>query len=385
MYDVAVVGAGPTGAALSYFLSSSGFKVLIIEKDPQPGIRTICGEYLPDPNSLKLEGDVASAYLDFFEPFIVHRMGRIVMEIGNREFETNYAGYSIDRRAMIVSRLEESLARGATLKTGEVFIMARPVDDSYELRTSKSRYRARYLVGTDGFDSRVAKLINGNTTLRCDDLALAFSTEVAMEVNEPDVMRLVINESLAPGTYAWIIPRSESTANVGVGVRLNMIDGFDPKRALREHLVRLNVTAEPELRGRYVPAGGMLSKVQEEGIFLAGDAAGMTVPSNGGGMHTGIIAAYLLARSLADDRPENYVSSVDRVVKPMVDTGLTHRRAADFLLRTGLLWRTLRFLPHSLVEEVIRVERGPYYPLLKLLSSLYGRVRGKVGSYPACR
>ena len=263
--------------------------------------------------------------------------------------------------------------------------MARPVDDSYELRTSKSRYRARYLVGTDGFDSRVAKLINGNTTLRCDDLALAFSTEVAMEVNEPDVMRLVINESLAPGTYAWIIPRSESTANVGVGVRLNMIDGFDPKRALREHLVRLNVTAEPELRGRYVPAGGMLSKVQEGGIFLAGDAAGMTVPSNGGGMHTGIIAAYLLARSLADDRPENYVSSVDRVVKPMVDTGLTHRRAADFLLRTGLLWRTLRFLPRSLVEEVIRVERGPYYPLLKLLSSLYGRVRGKVGSYPACR
>ncbi len=385
MYDVAVVGAGPTGAALSYFLSSSGFKVLIIEKDPQPGIRTICGEYLPDPNSLKLEGDVASAYLDFFEPFIVHRMGRIVMEIGNREFETNYAGYSIDRRAMIVSRLEESLARGATLKTGEVFIMARPVDDSYELRTSKSRYRARYLVGTDGFDSRVAKLINGNTTLRCDDLALAFSTEVAMEVNEPDVMRLVINESLAPGTYAWVIPRSESTANVGVGVRLNMIDGFDPKRALREHLVRLNVTAEPELRGRYVPAGGMLSKVQEGGIFLAGDAAGMTVPSNGGGMHTGIIAAYLLARSLADDRPENYVSSVDRVVKPMVDTGLTHRRAADFLLRTGLLWRTLRFLPRSLVEEVIRVERGPYYPLLKLLSSLYGRVRGKVGSYPACR
>ncbi|GEM_PF-1206856 len=385
MYDVAVVGAGPTGAALSYFLSSSGFKVLIIERDPQPGIRTICGEYLPDPNSLKLEGDVASAYLDFFEPFIVHRMGRIVMEIGNREFETNYAGYSVDRRAMIVSRLEESLAEGAALKTGEAFITARPVDDAYEVRTSKDRYRARYLVGADGFDSRVAKLINGSTTLGCDDLALAFSTEVTMEVNEPDVMRLVISESLAPGTYAWVIPRSESTANVGVGVRLNMINGFDPKRALKEHLARLNVTAEPELRGRYVPAGGMLRKIQEGGIFLAGDAAGMTVPSNGGGMHTGIIAAYLLTKSLADDRPENYVPSVDRVVRPMVDTGLTHRKAADFLLRTGLLWRTLRFLPRSLVEEVIRVERGPYYPLLKLLSSLYGRVRGKVGNYPACR
>ncbi len=385
MYDIAVVGAGPTGAALSYFLSSSGFRVLTIEKDPQPGTRTICGEYLPDPDSLKLEGDVASAYFDFFRPFIIHRMEKIRMEVGNREFTTDYVGYSIDRKAMISHRLEDSLSQGSTLVTRETFITARPSEDGYQVTTSRGRYEVRYLVGADGFGSRVSKLINGDLTVRCDDLALAFSSEVMMEVREPDVMRLVISETLAPGTYAWVIPRSERAANVGVGVRLNMINGFDPKRAMKKHLTNLKVMTEPKLRGRYVPAGGMVKRLHDGGIFLAGDAAGMTVPSNGGGMHTGIIAAYLLARSLAEDKPENYVFHVNRIIKPMVSIGLTHRRAADFLLRTGLLWRTLRFLPRSMVEEVIRVERGPYYPVLKFLSSLYGPVRGRVGSYPACK
>ncbi len=386
MYDVAVVGAGPTGAALSYFLSSSGLRVLVIEKDPRPGTRTICGEYLPDPGSLGLEGEIASAYMSFFKPFIVHTMERITMEIGDREFTTNYTGYSVDRREMVISRLEESVVEGSTLRTKEAFITARLSGDAYEVRTSKDRYVARYLVGADGFDSRVAKLINGSTAIKCDDLALAFSSEVRIEVEEPDVMKLVINESLAPGTYAWVIPRSEGVANVGIGVRLSMMNGFDPRRAFKEHLIRLGAAAiEPKLRGRYVPAGGMVGKLHEAGIFLAGDAAGMTIPSNGGGMHTGIIAAYLLAKSLADGSPRSYISSVNRIIRPMVDTGLTHRRAADFLLKTGLLWKTVKFLPRSLIEEVIRMERGPYYPLLKLLSSLYGLVRGKVGNYPACK
>ncbi len=388
MYDVIIVGAGPTGAALSYFLSSMGFKALIIEKDPRPGLRTICGEYLPDPSSLGLEDGISSHYLDFFRPFILHKMDRVIMEIGERMFGTYYRGYSIDRGEMIRRRLEDSLSQGAILRTGEAFLTAhtRGSGEVREVITSKGRYLTRYLIGADGFGSRVARLINGETRIACDDLALAFSLEISLELNNPRTMRLVISDSLAPGTYAWIIPRSENSANVGVGVRLSRVDGFDPMKSLSEFLSGLNArTGVIRLRGRYVPVGGMTDRVSQEGIFLAGDAAGMTVPSNGGGMHTGIMAAYLLATSLSRDRPDEYEREVNALIRPMVETGLVHRRAADFLMRTGLLWRTLRFLPDSLVEEVIKVERGPNYPVLRVLSLLYGIVRGRVGNYPACR
>lgn len=385
MYDVAIIGAGPTGVALSYFLSSNSFKVLVIEKDPKPGLRTICGEYLPDPTSLNLEGDIASSYLAFFRPFILHKMDKIGVELGSKLFRIAYSGYSIDRRAMIVDRLKESSETGAEVRTGEAFITASFERNSYVVRTTRGSYKARYLIGADGFNSRVAQLINGRNPMMCDDLALAFSTEISLGPEEPDTMRLIIDDGLAPGTYAWLIPRSEKSANVGLGVRLNMLERFNPRGALHKLLAKLGVKTDPDIRGRYVPAGGMVKSVYERGTFLAGDAAGMTIPSNGGGMHTGIIAAYLLAKSLAEGRPENYVARVDRFVRPMVSIGLTHRRAADFLMRTGLLWKTLDLIPGSMIEEVIRTEKGPYYPLLKLLSLLYPLVRGRVGSYPACR
>lgn len=385
MYDVAIIGAGPTGAALSYFLSSEGFKVLVIEKDPKLGLRNICGEYVPDPASLGLEGSVASSYLTFFKPFVLHEMDEIVVEIGCRDFHVIYSGYSIDRRAMILERLRESSEKGADIRTGETFITASLEEGFHLVRTTRGSYKVKYLVGADGFNSRVARLINKRTPLMCDDVALAFSKEISLDLEEPEAMRLIIDEALAPGAYAWLIPRSEKSANVGIGVRLNMLEGFNPRRALYNYLTKLGINADHEIRGRYVPAGGMIEVIHEGRTFLAGDAAGMTVPSNGAGMHTGIIAAYLLARSLAAGRPKDYVAQVDQLIRPMVGLGLTHRKAADFLLKTGLLRRTLSMLPNSLIGEVIRVNRGPYYPLLRLFSSLYPLVRGRVGSYPACK
>ncbi|HDI73962.1 MAG TPA: NAD(P)/FAD-dependent oxidoreductase [Candidatus Korarchaeota archaeon] len=385
MYDVTVVGAGPTGTALSYFLTLRGFKVLTLERDPVPGLRTICGEYLPDPNSLQMDGDVGSAYFSFFKPFILHRMSRVVMEIGRRRFSADFTGYSVDRKLMIRERLRESMEGGADLRVGEAFISYVRRSEGFEIMTSKGRYESRYLVGADGFESRVARIFGIRWEMRCDDVALAFADEVNIRLDDPDEMRLIINERLAPGTYAWVIPRSPQRANVGVGVRLNMKEKFDPRSALQDLFRMLGVEGNPKVRGRYVPAGGMPRRVAQGNVFLVGDSAGMTIPSNGGGMHTGILAAYLLSRSLDDENPiESYLRKVERIIKPMVDIGLVHRRAADFLMRTGLLWRTVDLLPEAIVREVIEVEKGVYYPILKALSILYGLVVGRVGSYPAC-
>ncbi len=389
MYDIAVVGAGPAGSSLTYFLTAKGFKVLTLERERIPALRTICGEYLPDPNSIAIRGDMASAYYSFFKPFIVHKVSRISLELGNRTFSSNFLGYSIDRKLMIRERLREAVDGGAELKTGEAFISATATKsrEGFHVRTSRGTYTARYIVGADGFESRVSKISALYNETKCDDLALAFSDEIELNVDRPEEMRLIIDEAIAPGTYAWIIPRGTRKANVGVGVRLNRSREFNIEYSLRKFIRDLNARRDPKIRvrGRFVPVGGTKKSIAGEGIFLIGDAAGMTIPSNGGGMHTSILASYLLAQSLDSSDPISfYIKRVRDVISPMVELGLTHRRAADFLIKTGLLWKIIGILPEEMVQEVIEVRKGKYYALLKSASILYGLVRGKVGSYPLC-
>ncbi len=387
MYDIAVVGAGPAGSSLAYFLTAKGFKVLILERDRIPALRTICGEYLPDPSSIAIEGDIASAYYSFFKPFIIHRISKISLKIGDRIFSSNFLGYSIDRKLMIRERLRETVDEGAELKAGEAFISATQSREGFHVKTSKGAYMARYIVGADGFESRVSKISVSYNEIKCDDLALAFSDEIELELDRSEEMRLIIDEAIAPGTYAWVIPRGTRKANVGIGVRLNRLREFDIDYSLRKFVRDLNAEIDPKIRmrGRFVPVGGMKKGIAGEGIFLIGDAAGMTIPSNGGGMHTSILASYLLAQSLDSSDPSSfYIKGVRDVIFPMVEVGLTHRRAADFLIKTGLLWKIIGILPEEMVQEVIEVRKGKYYALLKSASILYGLVRGKVGSYPLC-
>jgi len=385
LYDVIIVGAGPSGAALSYFLVKKGFNVLTLERDPKPATRVICGEYLPDPDSLGMPKDISKAYWEFFRPFIVHRIKRISMEIENRRFTTEYIGYSIDRANMIRKRLMESVENGLSLSTKEAFLTAKLGDGCIKVITSKGEYRTKFLVGADGFGSKVARSSGLHNVIKCDDLALAFTNEVNLDLPDPEEMRLIINEELAPGTYAWVIPRSPSRANVGLGVRLSMKRSFNPVRAMKKFFKELKIKKEPILRGRYVPVGGISPRIVSHGVFLLGDAACMVIPSNGGGMHLGIIAAYLLSNSLEGEPERRYERAVREYIKPVVDLGLVHRKAADFLTRTGLLRRTVGLLPNNMVSEVIKVVKGNYYPLIKVMASMYDFLdMGRSGSYPRC-
>ncbi len=387
MYDVAIIGAGPAGSSLTYFLTDKGFKVLTIERDRTPALRTICGEYLPDPKSIPIDGDLASAYYSYFEPFILHKISKITLKIKNRSFSSNFIGYSIDRKLMIRERLREAVDEGAELKTGEAFIDFDKSEEGLCIKTLRGKYIARYIIGADGFESRVSKAFRLYDELKCDDVALAFSEEINLYIEEPEEMQLLVDETLAPGTYAWIIPRSPERANIGVGVRLNLMKGFNAGSSLRELIKTLNVKGNPKIRikGRFVPVGGMKRYIAGGGVFLIGDAARMTIPSNGGGMHTSIIAAYLLAQSMESSDPASYYADkVHEIIFPMVKTGLVHRKAADFLTKTRLLWKTVDILPEGIVQEVIEVRRGKYFPLLRALAASYELIRGKVDSYPLC-
>lgn len=386
MFDVAVVGAGPAGVSSTYFLSSKGYGVIVFERSA--GFNSICGEFLPDPDSLGIRGEIASQYFDFFRPFILNNISEIRLEAFGREFEFGYRGYSIDRREMLKRRAQEAESAGARILRKEIFLGLKRAGEYYRIFTNNGEFEAKYVVGADGFPSRIAEILNGRNSISCDDLSIAFPMELHLNLDDPSEMRIIVDEELAPGAYAWVIPRGESSANIGFGVRMVAYEGFDPYKAFSKLFERVGVTKEigrRDIRGRFVPVGGLCKVLAKNGIFLAGDSAGMVVPSNGGGIYTAIISSYLLSLSLEADCPEeSYYLSVRKYVKPLVETGLTYRRAADALMRLGILRRIIGLVPSALVAEAITGNKGKYYGFLKLVSYLYSLSKGRGGSHPIC-
>jgi digeranylgeranylglycerophospholipid reductase len=380
IYDAAIIGAGPAGSAASFFLSQRGYKVIVIERSRKAS--SICGEYVPDPSSLGIEGEVGSSYSEFFKPFVVNELRRISFKIFGRSFKVDYLGYSIKRSEMVEDRLERAQDLGADVRLGESFITLKR-EEVYKILTNEGEYFARYVIGADGFPSRISRFLNGEK-VDPDDVSIAFPIEAELKVEDPSEMKLIFDEEVAPGAYAWIIPRGDSRANVGLGIRCSMIT-MNPLDYMRKFLSILGIEAR-DLRGRFVPVGGLVKRVAEDGIFLLGDAAGMVIPSNGGGIHNAIISAYLLSKSLESELPEEkYTSYVNRYIRRDLEAGLTYRRAADVLLRLGILEKVIGLLPRSMASEAITGRRGKYYPLLKIVSYLYPLSKGRGGSRSACK
>src|SRR2546426_968134 len=102
--------------------------------------------------------------------------------------------------------------------------------------------------------------------------------------------------NLAPGGYAWIIPKA-GCANVGLGTwerfRGNLRELFD-KFVADRHL-------EPgKATGGFVPVLGPPPRTVKDNVMLVGDAAGMVMATNGGGNNVAMIAGRYAGLTAAD-------------------------------------------------------------------------------------
>lgn len=159
---------------------------------------------------------------------------------------------------------------------------------------------ARYLVGADGANSRVA----------CD-LRLERNREWIVGVEDvlkdvpldgPPRLHCFLDPAIAPGYLAWIAHDGEDT-HVGVGGYAAM---FEPIQALEKFtaslggIVDLRNAKQVERRGGRIPVGGVLRNIASTEGLLIGDAAGAVSPLTAGGLDPCMRLSTLAARVIAD-------------------------------------------------------------------------------------
>ncbi len=180
--------------------------------------------------------------------------------------------------------LERTRATGLIVEGGAVRgVKVNRLGEDFEVRS-------KVVIGADGVESQVGRWAGINTTLPLNDAGSGAQYLMAnVDVTE-DFCDIYFGSRAAggyAGGYAWVFPKGEMQANVGIGMPASMVEGRSPIAFLDEFVARY--FPEGQQLGLIMgggPLSDQLKTVVSEGLMLIGDAAHHCDPLSGGGITT---------------------------------------------------------------------------------------------------
>ncbi len=303
MYDVVVVGAGPAGSMAAKTAAEHGLKVLLVEKRQEIGTPVRCAEGISRENIERffevdkkwIAAEVVGARI--YAP----DKTEVVM---SEEMAGNEVGYVLERKIFDrhIARLAAKAGAEVYVKTavtdyerknGALKVKLRKLGDEWEVET-------KILIGADGVESRIGRKAGIIKTLKMNEIESCTQyLMTGLDIDE-DYTYFYLGREVAPGGYAWIFPKGNGSANVGIGVLPKMaektakeyLDAFIEKEGIEGKIVEVVAGA--------VPVYGEIETAVADNIMLAGDAAYHADPITGGGIANALSAGYYAGKVAAE-------------------------------------------------------------------------------------
>jgi digeranylgeranylglycerophospholipid reductase len=232
------------------------------------------------------------------------------------------------------------------------------------------------VVAADGIEASIARQVGIRDCLRPEEVFSCAQYTVASIDADLHTVEFHFGREISPGGYAWVFPKGDSVANVGVGV----IPSVSGDRRPAEYLETFMQRRCPSSKILHHVMGGVPtvrdpSRASKSGVFLAGDAAGITDPVSGAGIVPGMESGALAGeyavkyaanedegravekefagslKSLLKDRRIRY--AVRKVLSNMDDKEITRMIEATREYVAG--GKTIRGDPFRLVRFLVKV------------------------------
>lgn len=294
IFDVVVVGGGPSGATVAHELARDGLEVALLDK---MGRIKPCGGAVPPillrefdvPESL-LEAKVTSArMISPANQKVDMPIGGFVGMVSREKFDPWLRERASDAGASLIAASFESLQR---LESGGVEVTYRPVGSD----NAVEKLQARLIIGADGAASRVRKL----AMPRKQKMKHVFAyheivRSPAAETNEFDPRRCDVyyQSAVSPDFYGWVFPHGDCTS-VGTG---SAVKGFSLRNATQKMREKSGLANNEIVRkeGAPLPLKPLRRWDNGRDTMLIGDAAGAVAPSSGEGIYYAMISGRLAA------------------------------------------------------------------------------------------
>ncbi len=160
---------------------------------------------------------------------------------------------------------------------------------------------ARIVIAADGVEGMAARWAGLDTRVPARDMESCAQYVMSGIDFDPDAILLHFGQTIAPGGYAWIFPKSERDANVGSA---SWRCARTAARA-RAHLDDYVARDFPGATITGMTVGGVIvhptiKRTVTDALLVCGDAAHMINPLSGGGIVNAMKAGRLAAHAAAD-------------------------------------------------------------------------------------
>jgi geranylgeranyl reductase family protein len=359
-YDVAVIGAGPAGAAAAISLAGKGYRVALIDKEEFPRDK-LCGDFInpinwPILRELGVDKEVLSSEHAKVTAFRItacsgeHAQARFPTDNRAPEF-----GLGLSRSRFDVTLLRKAAHKGAVVLQGCRIKSLEREPRGWELlldhASGDGAIRAHVLVGADGRNSWVAHRLGLASAAETRGRSVGFQ----IHLDAPHAARGNIDIHIFPGGYAGLVGIGGNSFNLCLAVDKDRLPREQQAEFLSESLLPqnpylrellLNSRQAGAVRATY-PVYFKPRRCVADGILFIGDAARVNEPVSGEGIYFAMKSALLAAETIHDafsasDFSATRLRSYER------------RCRREFKLRRGLnmLLRHLAYRPGLLAPLV---------------------------------
>jgi geranylgeranyl reductase family protein len=316
MHDVIVIGAGPGGSTTAHFLAQDGLDVLLLDKSDFPRDKT-CGDGL-SPRALAVLDEmgvlqsVNQAGFRMDEISVYAPKGTsVTTRVPERD---DLPGYMLALPRLLLDDLirERAIASGARFQ-GAVHVRGiEQLGNGVEVRgRSKSEaFVARARVAVIAIGASMGLLQTLGILKRRPEMTLAARAYFEDLQNIDGRFEFHFDGVPLPG-YGWFFPLSDTSANVGAGIRLGRnASGRKPMRAkqvlgqfLQLPLMKKRLATARQagpVKGFPLRTDFATAPTYDRRILLVGEAAGLVNPLTGEGVDYALESGKIAARHIIE-------------------------------------------------------------------------------------
>jgi len=311
-YDIIVVGGGPAGCMAAYAAAKENVSVLLLEKDRDIGSPVRCAEAVGKNGLENILGEqinpqwIAATIkkFQFVAPdgtVIYPQVPMTGYVLHRKLFDFDLGALAAKSGAKIVTK---AFVNNLISKNGKLSGVQVQINGIQKVIKSK------IIIGADGVESRVARWAGIDTTVHMRDMETCAQMTLSNLPVADDTCVFYFSQERFPGGYAWVFPKGNHTANVGLGISgdkarsdsaLTRLESF-----VHDHFPDASILNQT-VGG--VPCANRLPSLSSEGILLVGDAALQANPVSGGGIATGMTAGKIAGSIAAKAIMSNNVSA----------------------------------------------------------------------------
>jgi digeranylgeranylglycerophospholipid reductase len=341
-YDCIVVGGGPVGAMAARTAAHMGARVLLVERGGAPTYPDRCTGIV-SPRCLAEAGLTHALVLREIKGGIIHGPnGRAVCIEGG-----NTRAVVIDRRLFNLKLLEMAQEAGVEIASQSLVVGLEKNAVLIKHDGNIAQAQTKVVIGADGPQSRVATWAELPLP---GELLLGLQAMVRYEPEHPGLIEVFIDQELAPGFFAWVVPAEQGIARVGLAT--HQMQGASA--LLRRFLEKLKLKPL-KINAGLIPIGPRAQTVAR-GVMVVGDAAAQAKPTSGGGLYTGICAAKIAGEVAAEHalapQDSNDLMAYEKRWRAKLDRELSLGIALRRLFR-GLSNREINFIFDVLDNKTI--------------------------------